>query len=162
MPKYNYDPSKVSSTIEIFPAGEQEFIVGDPKAFIRKNAKDEDSFGVRFKLTIAEGDFRGKTTVFTCYMHSEGAQSMSKRFHMAAYGFGANEQDTIKVAEEKFNAAVGGDDWSFDPDTGTVGEAWRRMAGTRVIGNLGIGKNTRTDEPQQEFKSWRPAIAVAA
>lgn len=157
MPRYEYDPSKSQATIEIFPKDEYEFIVGEPKAFIRKNRKNQDSFGVRVSLTHTEGAYKGKRTVFTCYLHSEGAQSMSKRFQMAVFGYEAKAE-----AEQDFNKATSGLDWSFDPETGSVGAAWKQLGGARVIGNLDVGKNEETDEPQQVFKSWRPAVAVSA
>lgn len=154
MPRYNYDPSKVQSSIEVFPKDDYEFVLGSPKSFIRQNSKGEDSYGVRFSVEVAAGAYKGKRTVFTCYLHSEGAQSMSKRFQMAAYGFKSNSE-----GEQAFNEKFGGLDWSIDPESGSVGEAWQKMAGTRVVGVLDIGKNNQTGEPQQDFKSWRPAIA---
>lgn len=156
-PRYVYDPSKVSSSIEIFPKNDYEFIIGEPKAFKGANQQGQENFGVRVALTHAEGEFRGKKTVYTMYMHSEGAQSMAKRFHIAAYGFPQNGQN-LAQGEQAFNEAHGGDDWSFDPDTGSVGDAWAKMAGGRIIGSLDVKKNNKDDSPQQDFKSWRPAI----
>lgn len=155
--RYEYDPSKATALQEIFPKDEYEFIIGEPKAFIRKNRKGEDSFGVRFPLTIAEGRFASKRTMITCYLHSDGAQSMAKRFQMAAYGFRNNQEQ-----EAEFNIEMAGKDWGFDPATGACGEMWRNMAGSRVVGALDVKPNEETGEPQQDFKSWRPLAKVAA
>lgn len=157
MPRYEYDPSKTSAVQEIFPKDDYEIVVGEPKSFIRKNRKNEDSYGVRFMLTIDEGQYKGKKLMYTCYLHTEGSQSMTKRFQMAVFGFKNKAED-----EKAFDAATAGLDWAFDPETGTCGEAWHKMAGAHVIAGLDIDKNKETDEPTQGFKSWRPAIGQPA
>lgn len=157
MPRYEWDPSKTQSSIEVFPKGEYEVVVGEPKSFIRKNRKNEDSYGIRFSLTVADGPYRGKRTIYTAYLHSEGAQSMAKRFQMAVFGF-HNRPDS----EKEFNERTAGLDWSFDPETGQCGEGWRQMAGAHVIANVDVQKNPENDEENQNFKSWRPAVAVAS
>jgi hypothetical protein len=154
VPRYEYDPSKVTSSIEVFPKDDYMFKVGAPKAFIRQNSKDEESVGVRFSLEVTEGQYKGKRTVFTCYLHNEGSQSMTKRFHMACYGYKAGP-----LEEAKFNMEHGGDDWSFNPETGECGEAWKKMTGCMVAGSLDVGVNNKTSEPQQNFKTWRPAVS---
>lgn len=148
MSRYEYDPSKTQATIEVLEKGDYEFLIGEPKSFIRKNKKNEDSYGIRFPLT-AEG--KTKPVYYTCYLHSEGAQGMTKRFQMAAMGFKNNKTD-----EARFDAEVIGMDWNFDPEAGTVGEAWRKFTGKRVVGSVDVSPNTETGEPQQNWKSWRP------
>lgn len=154
MPKYEFDPSKVSASIEIFPKDTYEFIVGEPKSFKGQNKQGKDNYGVRYPLVIAEGDFKNKKTVVTLYMHSEGAQSMSKQFLMAALGY-KNSQE----AEQQFNEDMRGEDWSFDPEAGTVGEVWRRAAGKRMLGSLDVKKKEDSDDMQQDFKKWMPYTA---
>lgn len=155
MPKYNYDPSKTTAAIEVFPADDYEFIIGEPKTFLRKNTKDEDSYGVMFPLQVAEGELKGKRTIYSCYLHSEGGQTFTKQFQLAVYGY---KRDA--AGEREFNSKFGDADWTFDPESSHLGDAWRKMAGSRVIGALTVGKNNKTDEPQQQFKSWRPAISA--
>lgn len=161
MPRYEFDPSKVAATIEVFPKGDYEFQVGEPKSFIRKNKKNEDSFGIRFPLTIMEdmngGHAKGKRTVNTGYQHSECAQAMTKQFVMAVLGYEGNQ-----AGEKMFDAEQAGKDWSFDPDTGAVGDAWRQVTGKRVVGSLDVGKNEETGDPQQQFKKWINIKAYAA
>ena len=156
-PRYEYDPSKATASIEIFPKGDYEFSVGEPKAFIRTNQNNEVSYGVRFALTITSDQQRGKRTVQTCYLHNDGGQSMTKQFQMAVYGFKRTSQD-----EQKFNEAMKDADWAFDPEVGTVGEAWHKMAGAHVVCTLDVGVNKDTHEQQQRFNNWRPAVTVAA
>ncbi len=157
MPRYDYDPSKTVASIEVFPKGDYEFSLGEPKAFIRTNPQGEVSYGVRFAMTITSDNFRGKRTVQTCYLHNDGGQSMSKQFQMAVYG-----DKKSAAEEERFNKDHSGDDWAFDPETGTTGEAWHKMTGTHVIGTLDVGVNKQSGEQQQQFKGWRPAVTVAA
>lgn len=151
MPRYEYDPSKTAASIEVFPKDDYEFIVGQGKAFAKEENGQIKNFGVRFAITIADGQFKDKRTVFTCYLHNDGSQSMTKRFQMACLGYGKGQSE-----EKRFDAEQVGKDWGIDTDTGAVGEAWQELTGSRVIGSLDVGKNTNTDEPQQQFKSWRP------
>lgn len=155
MARYEFDPSKVAATIEVFPKGDYEFQVGEPKSFIRKNKKNEDSFGIRFPVTIMEdishGKSKGKRTVVTGYQQSEGAQAMTKQFVMAVLGYANNQTE-----EKRFDAEQAGKDWGFDPETGAVGDAWRQATGKRVIGQLDEGKNEETGDPQQKFVKWIP------
>jgi len=155
MPRYNYDPSTATAAQEIFPKDDYEISLGTPKSFIRQNQKGEDSYGVRFQLTIEDGAYKGKHIPFTCYLHSEGAQSMTKRFQMAVMGCKSNQ-----AGEAEFNEQFGPLDWSIDPEAGTCGEGWSKMAGARVIATLDVGKNTQTGDQQQNFKSWRPAVTA--
>lgn len=148
MSRYEYDPSKAQSTIEVLEKGDYEFVIGEPKSFIRKNRKGQDSYGIRFPLTA---DGKTKPVYYTCYLHSEGAQGMTKRFQMAAMGY-----KNSKVMEQAFDGDVIGMDWSYDPETGAVGDAWRKFTGKRVVGTVDIGANEETGEPQQVWKSWRP------
>lgn len=149
MPRYENDPTKVASSIEVFPKDDYEFIVGEPKSFFRINAKGADSYGVRFPVSVAEGPYAGKRTVFTTYQQSEGAQQMAKRFIMAVLGYGA-----ARAEEKRFDADYAGKDWSFDTDTGAVGDMWREASGKRVIGSLDVRMGDDGSE-QQDFKGWR-------
>lgn len=150
MPRYENDPTKVAASIEVFPKDDYEFIVGEPKAFERTNAKGAQSYGIRFPVQVAEGDYKGKRTVFSTYQQSEGAQQMAKRFIMAVLGYGAKREE-----EKRFDADYAGKDWGFDTDTGAVGDMWREAVGKRVIGSLDVRIGDDGGE-QQDFKGWRP------
>ena len=150
MPRFEHNPSAVTTSIEVFPKDDYEFVIGEPKTFFGQNAKGNDSYGVRLPLTIGSGDYQGKRTIMSLYFQSEGAQSMAKQFQMAVLGYGKG-----RAEEQRFNADWGGKDWSFDTDTGSVGDAWRELVGQRVIGSLDTRMGDNGDE-QQQFKGWRP------
>lgn len=153
MPKFEFDPSTVVASIEVFPKGEYEFQVGEPKSFLRQAGEDKhDSYGIRYSLVIKLPDeYNGKRTVFSTYYQSEGSQAMAKQFMMAVLGF-----DKGREAEKRFDEEMRGKDWSFDPQTGSVGDAYRELTGKRVIGSLDQTKNANTGDPMQQFASWRP------
>lgn len=156
MPRYDFNPDAVSATIEVLPKGEYEFQIGEPKAFGRKNAQGNDSFGIRFPLVLAEdanGKRKGTRIFFNTYQQSEGAQAIAKQFLMAVHGFKRNE-----AGEREFNEAFRGKDWSFDTDNGTVGDAWMSAKGQRVKGELDVSINDTSGQEQQNFKAgcWSP------
>jgi hypothetical protein len=151
--RFEFDPTLVVASMEVFPKQEYELQVGEPKSFIRKAGQDQhDSFGVRYPLVIKLPDeYNGKRTLFSTYYQSEGSQAMAKQFMMAALGYGKGKQE-----EERFDRDMRGKDWGFDPATGAVGDAYRELTGKRVIGSLDVGKNENTGDPMQQFKGWRP------
>jgi hypothetical protein len=156
--RFNFDPTTVVASMEVFPKGEYECQIGEPKSFIRKAGEDQhDSFGVRYPIVIKLPDeYNGKRTLFSTYYQSEGSQAMAKQFMMAALGYGKG-----KPEEERFDRDMRGQDWGFDPSTGAVGDAYRELTGKRVIGNFDVDKNNRTGDPMQVFKSWRPITSGA-
>jgi hypothetical protein len=132
----------------VFPKDRYEFTIGEPKTFFGQNAKGADSYGVRYPLTIADGPYKGKRTIISLWQQSEGAQSMAKQFLMAALGYGKGRAEEVRFDEE-----WGAKDWSFDTDSGTVGDAWRELTGNRIVGDL----DNRMDDNQverQDFKGW--------
>lgn len=156
--RFNFDPTTVVASMEVYPKGEYELQVGEPKAFLRQAGEDKhDSYGIRYPLTIKLPDaYDGKRTVFSTYYQSEGAQAMAKQFIMAVLGYGKG-----KPEEDRFDRDMRGKDWGFDPETGAVGDAYRELTGKRVIGSLDIQKNNNTGDPMQAFKSWRPLSSGA-
>lgn len=153
MPNYNYDPSSAVASFEVFPKDEYEVQIGEPKAFIKQSGegdKAHDSYGIRFPLIIKEGAYAGKKMFYSTYLHSEGGQSFAKRFQMAALGYGKG-----KPEEDRFNNDMRGKDWSFDPETGGVGDAWREFVGKRIIVAVDVSKNTRSGDDQQQFTGFR-------
>lgn len=156
--RFNFDPTTVVASMEVFPKGEYEFQVGEPKSFLRQAGEDKhDSYGIRYPLVIKLPDeYNGKRTVFSTYYQSEGSQAMAKQFMMAVFGYSKG-----KPEEERFDRDMRGKDWGFDPETGAVGDAYRELTGKRVIGSLDIQKNNNTGDPMQSFKSWRPLSSGA-
>ncbi len=153
MPRFEFDPTKVAANIEVYPKGDYEFIVGEPKAYIKKSGEDQhDSYGTRYALTIALPDeYKGKRTVYSTYLQSEGGQSMAKQFMMAVLGYGKG-----KAEENRFDSDMRGKDWSLDFETGGVGDMYRELTGKRVIGTLDVQINKNTGDEMQNFKGWRP------
>lgn len=151
--RFEFDPTTVVASMEVFPKGEYELQVGEPKSFLRQAGEDKhDSYGIRYPLVVKlPGEYDGKRTSFSTYYQSEGSQAMAKQFIMAVLGYGKG-----KPEEERFDRDYRGKDWGFDPETGAVGDMYRELVGKRVIGSLDVQKNNNTGDPMQSFKSWRP------
>lgn len=147
--RFNFNPSSVSSGFQTFPKGEYEFTVGTPKTFNRKNRAGNDSFGIRYPLTIASGEYMGKRTSYSCYLQSEGAQAVAKGFVMACNGYKRSDEAMFNEDFEQY-------DWGVTPgDDSSIGEAWTSCEGKRVIGTLDVRMGDN-DSEQQDFKGFRP------
>jgi hypothetical protein len=154
MPKYTADPTKVTTALAIFPKGDVELKCGKPKAFERQNRKGEQSYGIRIPVECVSGPSTGKRSVVSLYMHSDGAQSMAKRFQMAMAGMLVNDAN-----EKAFDANVAGLDWSFDTDTGECGAAWAAYEGNHIVATVDVSlqTNDKGDQiEQQDWKGWLP------
>lgn len=151
MPRYEGDPTRASATFEVFPKGDYEFTIGEPKAFERTNAQGKLTYGIRYTLTVQnEGPFKGKPFPQTLYKHVETAEGINKRFVMAALGYALTKPD-----EKRFDTDYAGKDWSFDTDTGACGDAWRELTGRRIVGSFDVKLGNDQTE-QQDVKGWRP------
>jgi hypothetical protein len=87
------------------------------------------------------------------YQQSEGAQSMSKQFIMAALNYAASAED-----ETRFNDDFRGHDWSYDTDSGALGEVWLELQGKRIICDMDVkvdNSDPSSPRTQQTYK-WRP------
>lgn len=146
-PAYNYSPSKATATMEVWDTGTYEVIVGKPKAFQKLENGEVKNFGVRFSIQDAESQ---KRNVVSFYLHNDASEGMTKRFQMAALGYG-----TGKAEEQRFNADMENEDWSLDFETGECGEAWRNIGGSRLIVDAEIQMNQNTGNQQNNFKNWR-------
>ena len=162
MPRYEHDPSKVTTTLQVLPKGDYEFIIKGIKSFVRTASAGHQSYGVRYSLEVAEGLAKGKRAVVSSYLHSEGGEQMAKQILIAAYGFQVND-----AGEREFDEAVAGGDWSINPDDQSIGDAYKEMIGKRVANDLDvemqhskfIGGSPDTDSPmveRQVFGTWRP------
>lgn len=168
MPRYNHDPSLVSASLFVFPKDEYEFKIGRPRAFERTASKGHQSYGVRFPLTCTSGPHAGKKSVFSIYLHSEGAAGMGKRFQIAAAGYDVNDRN-----EKLFDAENAGKDWSYDTDNGDVGTGWLEYEGVSVVCDVDVQpqkddkgqdvKDARTGDVvlQQVWGTWRPLEGAA-
>jgi hypothetical protein len=151
-PRYEFDPSKVAATMTVFPKGEIELLIGEPKSFQREAGEDKHlSVGIRYAVQgILENGKKGRS-VYSLYLHNEGAQGFAKRFVMAALGYAPNE-----ASENKFDEDFKGQDWSYDPTNGNCGDMWREVTGHRVIAEVDITTNNNTGDQMQQWKGFRP------
>ena len=156
-PTYNPDPSQVSAFFYLFNKGDYLFEVGEGKPFEGTNSKGEPNAGIRYPIIctdVLEGDAegKGKKQMFTCYIHSEGAISFSKRFLMACLGYPSDSD-----GELKFNAETAGQDWKVDPtpDAPYVGEMWKKVVGTTLILHASVGTNEEGVK-QQKWNGFSP------
>lgn len=168
MPRYEHDPSTVSASLFVFPKDEYEFKVGRPRAFERTAAKGHQSYGVRFPLTCTQGQYAGKKSVFSIYLHSDGAAGMGKRFEIAAAGYDVNDAN-----EARYNDESKGKDFSYDTDNGEVGSGWLEFEGTSVMcdvettpqkndkGEDVVDPRTGDKVMQQVWGTWRPIEGAA-
>lgn len=152
MPRYDFDPSKISSTITVLPKDDYEFVVGEPKPFIYQvKSTGADKYGVRFPLTVAEGPATGKRVFFSADQDSDIGRQVSKAFMMAACGYGRTEDE-----ENRYNAETADKDFSFDTDTSMVGDGWRMAMGQRVVCSLDINVDKQDASKQyQKFGTFR-------
>ena len=155
MPQPVFDPTKVRATQEIFPKGDYEVLIGEPKSFIRQAGADKhDSYGVMFPFRIKsaeDAEYIGKTGLHSIYHHSENSAGMNKQFLMAALGYGKTKQE-----EARFDSEQAGEDFSCDYETGGVGDFYRKLTGRRVIMATEPKNNKETGEPTNGIKGWRP------
>lgn len=157
MPRFVSDPTKDTAGFPILPKGDYEVRIGEPKPFYGEG-NNGVNHGVAYLLTVEKADdpsLVGSKIYQRCYQHSQGAKDFCKSFIIAAAGYNANEERT-------FNEAANGADWSYDTDSGEVGEAWRLLSGKTVIVSLSIGKNKQTQADQQNIDGWRPLVPQEA
>jgi hypothetical protein len=162
-PQYNPDPSQVSAFFYIFSKGDYLFDVGEGKPFEGTNSDGDANAGVRYPLICknvvgSDGDQQGvsKRQMFTCYIHSEGAISFSKRFLMACLGFTGDDQ-----GETAFNESTQGMDWKIDPDPAApyMGEMWQKVNSTSLIITADV-KLDNDGKRQQQWKAFAPISSL--
>lgn len=160
-PRFEFDPTNEVASIPVLPKDDYEFQIGEPSTFMRKNNKGDDSFGIRYPLTVMEGPQKGKRIFLSTYYQSDGGRSMAKQFKMAAYGYQRGQE-----GERQFDADMQGADWSFNTDDRSIGDAYREMTGKRVRGSLDVqpakdADGNPTGEQNQNFKAWFPLSPVS-
>lgn len=157
-PQYNPDPTQVSAFFYMFEKGDYLFEVGEGKPFEGQNQKGDANAGIRYPMICSDvldgGDpkAKGKKQMFTCYIHSEGAVSFSKRFLMACLGYKATSEGELKFDEEKR-----GMDWGIDPnpEAPSVGEMWRAVQGSTLICHCSTKLNDE-GQKQQQWNGFSP------
>lgn len=153
MPRYEFIPKDVSTSILVLPADDYEFLIGEPKpyAFQTKggeNKPSEDRYGVRFPLRVmTSGAFENKMIFFSGDQSSDIGQQVTKGFIMAALGYGKGREE-----EERFDMDHGTDDFGFDTDSGFIGDGWRQVKDMRVVGSLGI--NIDKNDPSKQYQKF--------
>ncbi|KKN09060.1 hypothetical protein LCGC14_1050470 [marine sediment metagenome] len=151
-PQYNPDPTTVSAFFYLFEKGDYLFVVGEGKPFEGTNQKGDPNAGIRYPIVctnVLEGDSGGKDKkqMFTCYIHSDGAMSFSKRFLMACLGYESSAE-----GEAKFNKENKGEDWGVDPNPEAphVGEMWKKVSGSSVV----LHADVRLNDDGQKQQQW--------
>lgn len=124
MPKYAANPAK-DTAAGFFdpPNGMYEVKATGVKAFERENANHVLTHGVRVNLQIVEGEFAERNiSGLQLYYHTEGGAGMAKSYIMAILGM---------KDEKEFNTFAETLDWGYDPETGSVGDAFQELKGKR-------------------------------
>lgn len=156
MPRFQHSPAAVTANFSVLPKGPYTLKIGEPKTFFKDNAANakENSYGIRFGLSVVSPAEQKmlKPAPMNCYQHNEGSQAASKAFLIAAYGFKNNEE-----GEKAFNIATQDLDWSFDTDTGEVGEGWKKIAGQAI--NCDADITMYEGNPQNKLK-WNPLVTA--
>lgn len=156
MPKRNFDPTTVTSTIQIFSKGSYEFSVGEPTVFVRTKKDGGLSEGIRYPLVcevVHDGDpnMKGERQFLAIYPTSEGGLAYGKgTFLMPTLGYNRDAD-----SEKKFNAAYEGQDWGIDFEAKAAGDMWKQPVGKRVIGDLEPGINSEDGSAVQKFNGFR-------
>lgn len=178
MSRYTADPTQDTAGFPVLPGGDYRLKVGEPKAFKGETKegdnKGKENYGIAFTCSVVPGpvDNEGhespkehitKKAYQRLFYHTQEARNFSKGYVLAFFGFTTAEEKVFndKLAELKEkdpeNPAL---DWSFDPDTGEVGHAWRGIANTEFVATLGVQKRknntTGIEEEQQTWLQVRP------
>lgn len=149
-PDWVYRPSANTASVQIWPKGDYEVIVGTLKAFLNKNDDGTDkNWGIRCVFQLADDDTQ--KIIYSGYLHTQGASSFVKGFQLACYGV-EKKPSAEKMFDEQYDNA----DWSLNFETGEVGEAWKNMEGSRIIASVDTQINKQTGDEQQQFKNFRP------
>lgn len=157
MPRYDTNMAGVvASIIGNIPAGHYKFKINTPKAFAKFEEKDGikvlKNYGIRYPVEVVEvvtGDGKvGDKQFFTCYQHTKEAIEYAKAQHMVLCGF-----DQTREGEEAYNAKYLTGDYSFDTDSGEVGQAWKDCEGSYFEAVVSIKK-----DGDNENQKWNKMI----
>jgi hypothetical protein len=155
MPNFAPNLSKVAGTITVLPKDSYEFIIGEPKAYLRQNKKQEDMHGVQYPLKVVGGPMDGKMIYFSAGMHNDGSAGATKRFMMAAYGFEVSSDNEKLFDETTENLPQG-----YNTDDKSVEDFWRRPVGTRILADVDQNVDPNdSSKVYQQFVAWYPVTA---
>jgi hypothetical protein len=153
MPTFTPNASKITALMTVLPKDDYEFIVGQPKPYSRtytdKEGNVQPLVGVGYPLRVAEGTHKDERLYFNAGTENDISMSGSKRFLMACLGFKLDAEGEQAFNEKYSDDAI----WTFDPDSGAVGDIWREVVGKRVV--CGVDIRTTEKGTFQSFKSWR-------
>ena len=135
MPRFDANLSTVSAGIPLLDKDSYGFTVGEPKAFYRKNNDGVESYGVQYQIRCRKpGKYENTPQFVQINWANDTARGIGKQFAMAVLGF--NPRDNAD--EKAFDAQYGNEDWSFDTDSGAVGDFWRLLTGKRVSADVDV------------------------
>lgn len=132
MPRYEHNPTTSHITLAQLPKGTYQVQLGEPKAWIRAanpEKQTKEQYGIRYGITVtSDGEHKGKRQMIQFDYTNEWGQAFGKQLVMAALGYTLDE-----ASEDKFNADYADKDWSFDPETGAVGDVYREVTGKNIM-----------------------------
>jgi len=150
-----------SSKVFILPANEYEFEIGALK-LRSADIKNGERAGQKMHMlsvptrvvqtTSGDTEFANKPTTFDFIINVDQADGFNRilKFAMAANGIvpGTDEADA------EFKTRFGGEDWSVDVETGTLGTGWQMLQKKRFVGTTKVGGNMQY--PRAELSAFRP------
>lgn len=159
-PRFEPDLGAVRATTRIFEPGEYVVKIGTPYPMAYTKDDGTEIGGARYSLemvgrigpdgSLDDANEGESVTNVRCYVHTEGALSMAKRFLMAAFGYSRND-------EEAFNEEVlGSGDFGVagEGDDAELGESWAQCSGNLV--RVSLDTELYEGEEQQNFRGWSP------
>jgi hypothetical protein len=173
MGRYTADPTKDTAGFPVLPKADYRLSIGEPKAFKGETKEGpnagQENYGVAFLCTVVEGpvdeegsvspsEHKAKKCYNRLYYHTQDSRNFSKGFILAGFGFSPKEEEVFnqKIAElREQNPEDPALDWSFDPDTGECGEAWRALTNREIVASLSVVKDKK-DQEQQKWDMVRP------
>ena len=173
MARYVADPTKDTAGFPVLPKADYRMKIGEPKAFKGETKEGanagQENFGVGILCTVIEGPVNtdglssphealGKKAYNRLYYHTQDSRNYSKGFILAAFGFSQREEEEFNAKIEELRAQNPEDpalDWSFDHDTGEVGEAWRALTNREIVASLSVVKD-KNEKEQQKWDLVRP------
>lgn len=156
-----FQPDKnVRATTRIFERGEYEVEIAAVSGIGYTKDNGDEVAGARYRLTMRgrlqndgslDDEYAGEdVTPFRAYVHSEGAIPFTKRFLMAAMGYGRNDESDFD------------DEWwteadltiEFDEEDVTLGEGWEDPVGNVL--RVTLDKEEYEGQEQQTHATFAP------
>lgn len=156
---FNFSPTDVTTSITILPKDRYKVQIGAPTPWAFEREGKPAMYGVRYNLTVLEGDKRGKKIIFNGNQDNEIGQQIFKRFLGAAQGhYWRNESQ-----EDEYNEWLAGkytdpvNDFRADPATKDVGPYFTDAKGSVIFIDVDINQaNDGSGKQFQQFKNFYP------